>query len=131
MAFILVIDDDPDLLQTLSVGLKKHGHDTCEALNGREAAAMLRHTRVDLVITDILMPERDGLEVIMALRKDNPSLPVIAMSGLPVDMAPYLNVAQKLGARRTLVKPFPLAELVKVVNEVLADTTKPVTAPPA
>jgi CheY-like chemotaxis protein len=128
MALILVIDDDPAMLQMLSAGLKRHGHDTMEALNGREAAAMLRQAIVDLVITDILMPERDGLEVIMGLRQSNPSLPIIAMSGLPLDVAPYLNAARKLGARHALVKPFPISELVRVVNMVLAEAN---AAPPA
>jgi CheY-like chemotaxis protein len=128
MALILVIDDDPAVLKTLSAGLKRNGHDTIEALNGREAAAMLRNATVDLVVTDILMPERDGLEVIMGLLQQNPNLPVIAISGLPIDVAPYLSAAKKLGARRALVKPFHISELVRAIDSVLAEAKAP---PPA
>jgi len=105
--------------QALAAMLEFAGHTTSEAANGKEAAKKLQEQPCDLLITDILMPERDGLETIMGLKAQNKNLPIIAISGMNSDSPLYLNVAKKLGAWRTLPKPFTTTQLLSVVNEVL------------
>ena len=73
--------------------------------------------------TDLLMPEKDGIEIVMELRKAQPDLPIIAMSGQSSRSPLYLGMAKKLGARRTLGKPFSIETLLTTVKEVLADST--------
>ena len=121
MANILIVDDEPMVRQALVEMLEFSGHTVANAENGKEAAKKLQNATFDLLITDILMPERDGLETIMALKAERKSLPVIAVSGLNADSSLYLHMAKKLGARRTLPKPFTLEQLTSLVNEVLAE----------
>ena len=131
-AFILIADDDAQLRQAMTHVLKRHGYVVEAVANGRAALEFLKHTRVSVVITDIFMPDLDGLELINALRKSVPRPHLIAMSGglqaLPPDA---LNIAQALGAERTLCKPFEPAQLVHCVRETLATygTFKPATPP--
>ena len=101
--------------------LRRVGHTVSEAGNGRDALEVVRRGGVDLVITDILMPEHDGIEMLMQLRTDNVDVPVIAMTGIPLDAGLYLDVAHNLGARRTLEKPFKIEALLQAANEVLAE----------
>ena len=119
MAHVLVIDDEPDIRMFVATALQRAGHSCSEAGDGREAARLLRERTFDVVITDILMPERDGLETIMRLKQERNPVPVIAMSGMPADSAMYLRVAQQLGASLALAKPFTVDQLVEAVTEVL------------
>ena len=121
MALILVIDDEDLLRRVLVDALKSAGHQIIEASSGKDAVTLIRTHAPDLVLTDIVMPDRDGLELLTALRKEQPNVPVIAMSGKVVQSGLYLNVAGKLGARAVLAKPFRLDELFETVNRVLAD----------
>ena len=120
MARILIIDDDPQILDMLGQTLEREGYDIVKALNGNEGIKLYRENHVDLIITDIIMPEKDGIETIFELRKDLPDLKIIAISGGGrIEPEEYLFVAQKLGVQRTFAKPVARAELLKAVRELL------------
>lgn len=118
MARILVIDDESDLRTLIEQTLRAAGHDVAAAANGRQGLAMHSASPFAVVITDIFMPEKDGLEVIRDLRRDSPPVQIIAMSGRP-DTANALYLAQRFGAYRVLVKPFAPDELLSVIADTL------------
>jgi DNA-binding response OmpR family regulator len=123
MPNLLLIDDDNDLRHVLARGLRRDGHEVLEAPDGKVALRMLGETPIDLVITDIIMPEMEGIELITRLRKQHPGLPVIAMSaGGRLNPATHLQIAQSFGVRKTLSKPFELSALLAAVNELLPPT---------
>jgi DNA-binding response OmpR family regulator len=112
---ILVIEDNPDLRDYLRLALELQGNETLTARNGREALGYLNGHPVEVVITDLFMPEMDGIETIAALRMQFPRVRVIAMSGRPgVD---YLTVARELGVSHALRKPFEIEELLGVLKD--------------
>ena len=117
MAKILIIDDDPQIRRLVVEILANAGHEIFDVKDGEEGLRLVQTQRPALVITDILMPEIDGLEVIRELRRDTPRIPAIAISG---GDAIYLRMAKRLGATTTLVKPFRPMELLKAVDESLA-----------
>jgi two-component system response regulator (stage 0 sporulation protein F) len=121
MAQILVVDDDDMVRQVIVSALTREGYTVAEAANGREAVEQLKLRPSDLVITDILMPERDGLETIISLSGESRNVPIIAMTGLSSHSALYLEMAQTFGALHILEKPFEMAELVRITREVLAE----------
>jgi CheY-like chemotaxis protein len=120
MARILIIDDDKMVLNMLRQVLEGAQHTVVEASNGAIAMRLWRDHPADLIITDILMPEKDGLEVIRELRRECPTVKVIALSGgsrkIHFDA---LDVAKRFGALSTLEKPFELKELLASVDTVL------------
>ena len=118
MATILVIDDDEGLRLLLRAMLEADGHQVREAENGRRGLEEYRAQPTDLVITDILMPERDGMEVILELTREFLDARVIAMTGASGDQN-FLSVAKLLGARHILQKPFGAQELQSAVNYTL------------
>ena len=127
MSSILVIEDDSDLLLMLRQTLALAGYEVRTATDGKQAAILCEVKPPDLVITDIYMPNKDGLEVIMDLRAKFPKTKIIAISG-QVTNKNMLPVALSLGAARTLAKPFQPQELLKLVEEVLpaaVQTSKP------
>jgi len=117
VARILVIDDEPSVLAAIEQALKPTGH---QVILAAEAAAGLQRHRaepVDLIITDLYMPDQDGIETIVQLRRSDPQVPIIAMSGnAKSDM---LTVAKKLGAVAALEKPFAIDQLLKVAEKAL------------
>jgi DNA-binding response OmpR family regulator len=118
MPRILVIDDDPDIREFLSDVLNAAGHTVFTASDGREGLRRYWELRPDLVITDIFMPENNGLDVILELASTDAS--VIAISGGGhVDNVNYLDDALSFGARCTLTKPFTIGALLRAVNEAL------------
>jgi CheY-like chemotaxis protein len=119
MAHILLVEDDSEVRRALRLNLEGFGHFVVEAGNGYEAMEALRSVRADVIVMDLVMPERDGLETIMELRRHRPELPIVAMSG-GGRIAPGINlsVARRLGATRVFVKPFPVAELDRAVAEL-------------
>lgn len=121
MANILLIEDEELLRRVIVTALNQGGYTVREAKDGRNAMQHWQGDPPDLVITDIFMPESDGLETIMALRRVNVATPIIAISGHPGDSVHYLKVAQSLGAQRVLAKPFSVDELLVAVADVLAD----------
>lgn len=117
---ILVIDDDLDLRQVLVAALESHGYAVAAASNGREGLAALKAQDVDLVITDIVMPEMEGIETIFQIISKNPHQKLIAMSGGGrISAREYLEDANLLGATATLPKPFTLSELLDLVESIL------------
>jgi DNA-binding response OmpR family regulator len=112
---ILVIEDNADLRDYLRLALESQKHEVLTARNGQEALGYLNGHRVDVVLTDLFMPEMDGIEVITALRKQFPGVRIVAMSGRSgVD---YLSVARELGAANTLRKPFEIDELLAALKD--------------
>ena len=120
MACILIIDDDIQILKLLREMLKREGHKVVEAPDGKKGIRLFKENGADLILTDIIMPEKDGLETIMELRKDSPNVKIIAISGGGrIEAEPYLNMAKQFGALRTLRKPFQREELLQAVGELL------------
>ena len=115
---ILVVDDEPSIRSLLSRFLSKSGFTVLESADGRDALEKLRQSKVDLLISDIVMPERDGLEVLRSLRKDFAGLKVIVMSG--AFDGRFLRTAEMLGAHATLQKPLKMNLVLETVREVLA-----------
>ena len=119
MATILVIDDHAPLRALLRTVLERAGHEVMEAPNGRLGLAAYREKPADVVITDILMPEMNGLDLILELTRAFLHVKVIAMSGVH-DTEPALGAAKLLGVRHTLRKPFRMDALLKTVHYELA-----------
>ena len=119
MAKILLIDDDELLRRVLSKSLEHAGHTIIQAADGQQGIDLARATGVELVITDLVMPVREGVETILQLRRERPSLPIIAISGDHSNSKLYLEIAAKIGAKRILPKPFTPSELLKLVDTVL------------
>jgi len=119
MATILVIDDHESLRTLLRIMLEWAGHEVMEAPNGRLGLAVYREKPADLVITDIDMPEMNGLDLILELTRAFLDVKVIAISGAP-DREKTLDAAKLLGVRHTLRKPFSMDALLKAVHDELA-----------
>lgn len=120
MAGVMVVEDDPALRGMLKEALEKRKYVVITAGDGREALAKFRPSVVDLVITDLLMPEEDGLMVIMKIKEMKPSIKMIAISGGgKAGPGSYLLMAKKLGADLVFPKPFLPSELVQKVKELL------------
>lgn len=119
MARILIVDDEVTFRSVVATALTQNGHSIIEAEDGRSALAALKGEAVDLVITDVLMPEQDGLEVIMNVRDANNPIPIIAMTGHPGKADLYLRLAKALGAQRVLEKPFRMETLLGAIRELL------------
>jgi len=113
---VLVIDDNADLCANLRAGLEFEGYEVLTASNGEQGLRQLAQHEVDVVVTDLFMPDKDGIETIVALREKFPNLGIIAMSGRLG--ATYLPVAQEIGAAAVLNKPFPLAELIAALRRL-------------
>jgi DNA-binding response OmpR family regulator len=119
MPRILLIDDDTAVRTTVRVMLERSGFEVVEAGDGKAAQRLL--AGVDLVITDVLMPDMDGVDVMAMVRREGHSVPVIAMSGGgKVDSKSYLEMARALGAFATIAKPFELEHLLTTVRAALA-----------
>jgi DNA-binding response OmpR family regulator len=117
---ILIIDDDPQILDILGQILEREGHQVVAALNGKEGLKLYRENPTDLIITDLIMPDKEGIETIMELRRDFPDVKIIAISGGGHNHADqYLSMALKFGVQRTFAKPVARAELLKAVRELL------------
>ncbi len=120
MVRILVIDDDADMRAMLEQTLNSAGHEVTLAADGREGLEQYRRKPADLVITDIYMPNQEGLETIIELRRHFPEVAIIAMSGRAA-AGPMLSLAQKLGAVEVLHKPFVAEELLAAVAKALGE----------
>lgn len=119
MPRILLIEDDEQLRMMLRQALELSGHDVTEAANGNEGLVAFRQARTDLVVTDIMMPQKDGIETIRELRRDFPETRIIAITGFR-GVYNRLPAAEYLGAKRTLVKPFSVQDFLHTVQDVLS-----------
>jgi CheY-like chemotaxis protein len=120
MARIIVVDDDAGMRGATRRALRASGHAVAAYANGRGAIEHLEKEAVDLLITDIFMPEMEGLETIAKARQLRPDMPILAISGVSFEGSDYLQIAEKFGALATLRKPFRPAELLDVVTRLLA-----------
>jgi len=120
---VLVVDDNDDLRSTVQMLLQADGFDVAVASDGQEALIQHRAKPADVVVTDLFMPDKDGIETILELRRTYPGVKIVAMSGwTSTQGSDYLRVAREIGAAATLTKPFDPAELSRVVR-ALATTT--------
>ena len=121
MARILVIDDDPLIRDMLSQVLEEAGHEVVLAPDGEEGMNLFRSGPADLVITDIVMPEKDGWETVVVLKKEFPAVKIIAVSGgAKIGPFTHLMTAKRLGADLIFAKPLKKHELLKGIEELLA-----------
>jgi two-component system, chemotaxis family, chemotaxis protein CheY len=118
MASILVVDDSDSVREMLVSTLTAAGHAVVSADHGRSAITALRQQPADLLITDIYMPELDGIELMLALRQQSSGTPIIAMSS-KIGAGDMLRSARCLGARQTLIKPFTSEELFRAIDSIL------------
>lgn len=120
MARILIVDDDPDICFMLKLLLERQGHEASTVLSGYMAIECLASDSFDIVLTDIIMPEMDGIELIMKIRLNYPRINVIAISGGGrINAEEYLKMAKLLKVRHTFQKPFKAAELVAAINDLM------------
>ena len=120
MSRILIVDDDPDILQTLRRVLESQGHTVSEALDGKAALRYFAGDPADLVISDIYMPDMDGIEFLIRVREAFPEAKVLAMSGGGhLTKERVLGAASMLGATGVLEKPFTIEDVLEAVKEAL------------
>jgi len=122
MAKILIVEDDDEVRDVLKTLLQDEGHDVSEASDGNEAIEQFLRIPVDLVILDIVLPDKEGLETIIDLRRTHPNVKIMAMSGggrtSPQD---YLDMAKRLGAVEVIAKPFSIDDFLRSVNLALKE----------
>ena len=130
-ARILIVDDEEEMRRAINIMLKHSGHVTALAVDGHDALQQFGQQRFDLVICDIFMPNKEGIATLRELRRLNPAVPVIMMSGgapstsyLGMERADYLEMAKRLGATRTIKKPFKYSQLIRLVRECLATASR-------
>ena len=120
MASILVIDDDEQIRKLFRSVLEREGHEVTVAPDGKQGVLKYRRNPVDLIIMDILMPEQEGLEAIMELKRDFHEVKIIAISGGgQIRAEDYLIIAKNMGAMRTLSKPVERFALLKTIRELI------------
>jgi DNA-binding response OmpR family regulator len=120
MPGVLIVEDDKELREMLKMALLRNDFTVFEADNGKTALAGFKPQLTDIVVTDLIMPEEDGLKVVIKLREMKPSIKIIAISGGgKVGPGSYLNLARALGADATYSKPFSINELVSKIKQLL------------
>jgi CheY-like chemotaxis protein len=121
MPGILIVEDDKELREMLKVSLIRHKYSVYEATDGKDAISHFKASIIDLVVTDLIMPEEDGLKVIMKLRELKPKLKIIAISGGgKAGPGSYLKLAKALGADAVFSKPFSINDLISKIEGLLA-----------
>lgn len=123
MSRILIIDDEQPIRTLLRMLFEREDHEVVEAQNGNDGLRLYRENPADLVITDLIMPEKEGIETIMDLRREFPDAKIIAISGGgDIGVAnDYLPIAKAMGVERIFSKPLGLTEMLDAVREVLGD----------
>ncbi|MDY6971932.1 MAG: response regulator [Thermodesulfobacteriota bacterium] len=120
MKRVLVIDDEAQIRMMLRQMLEREGYDVETASDGGEGIRLFCENPFHLIITDILMPEKEGVETIMELKKKFPDIKIIAISGGGrMGPEPYLRMARSTGAMRTLAKPVDREEMLRAIRELL------------
>ena len=124
MALILIIDDEPQIRSMLKLMLERDGYEVAEAPDGIEGIRVFRQNPAELIITDLIMPNKDGIGLIIDLKKEFPNVKIIAMSGGGLNKPEgYLKGAKKLGAACTLTKPIDRDEMLRAIKEALQSPT--------
>ena len=124
MERILIIDDEQQIRSMLRLMLERDGYEVVEASDGIEGISAYRQKPADLIITDLIMPNKDGIGMIIELQKEFPDVKIIAMSGGGLNKPDgYLKGAKKLGAACTLTKPIDREKLLRAVKNVIKGTT--------
>ncbi len=116
-ARILIVDDDPDVRLVLRRMLEPDGYEVGEAGHGREALEVIGNRPFDLVITDLIMPEQEGIETIQTFHRRYPEVKIIAISG--AYGSDYLRIAKHLGAHEVMQKPLRLEAVLSTVSRLL------------
>ena len=120
MPGILIVEDEKELREMLKISLTRRKYTVFEAENGKEAIMSFRPSITDMIITDLIMPDEDGLKVIMKIREIKPSIKIIAISGGgKAGPGSYLNMAKALGANAIFSKPFSVNDLLSKIEELL------------
>jgi len=117
---ILIIEDDDPYRIMLGSALEAEGYRVTLAENGKVGIKAFQVDPADIVVTDVIMPEQEGIETIMDLKRSHPDLKIIAMSGGAPHSGTYLKICAQLGAEATLAKPFTLDTLNRVIQDTLA-----------
>ncbi|MCC2641614.1 MAG: Signal transduction response regulator, receiver domain [Nitrospira sp.] len=122
MPSVLIVDDEEAIRHLIRETLEQAGYRVHEASDGKEGLTRYRESPADLVIMDILMPDQDGLESILTLRREFPGAKIVAITGGSdmIGILNFLDVARMLGARRTLQKPFEMKQLLDTVHAEIA-----------
>jgi len=120
MPGVLIVEDDKELREMLKMSLLRRSFTVFEAENGKDAITHFKPGITDLVVTDLIMPEEDGLKVVIKLRELKPSIKIIAISGGgKVGPGSYLNLAKALGADAIYSKPFSINDLTLKIEQLL------------
>jgi CheY-like chemotaxis protein len=120
MPRILLVDDDDSFRKMLRLSLVRLGYEVVEVGNGKDAVRLINEQLPDLLITDLVMPEKEGLETIDEVRRKHPKLKIIAMSGGGrVNATDYLKIARAMGADKVLAKPFSIDEMTATLDSLL------------
>jgi len=120
MPGVLLVEDDKELREMLKMSLLRRSFTVLEAENGKDAITHFKPFLTDLVVTDLIMPEEDGLKVIIKLRELKPTIKIIAISGGgKVGPGSYLNLAKALGADAIYSKPFSINDLILKIEQLL------------
>ena len=120
MSHILIMDDDDEVRINLREMLENEGFEVTDAPDGKKGMRLFRERPADLVITDIFMPEQEGLETVKELRDDFPTVKIIVISGGgKLKPESYLKIAGQFGADKTLTKPFKRDDIIRAVGELL------------
>lgn len=122
MGRILVIEDEDQMRKLLRQVLEDAGYEVEEASDGLEGIGLYRENPADLIITDMIMPKKEGMEIILDLKLEFPEVKIIAISGGGrVGPEPYLQVAEGFGAERVFMKPFDIKALLEAVKEIIGE----------
>ena len=119
MPHVLVIDDDDPVREMLRMTLERNGYEVRTAEDGEKGLRLMRQQAPDLVVIDIVMPNKEGLETIPELRRDFPGVKIIGISGAGEGPGSYLATAKHLGASRTFSKPLNIPQFLDAVRELL------------
>lgn len=127
MSRILLIEDDSQIRELLRETLEQEGHDVVACGNGFDGIKHFKQSKVDLVVLDVFLPDKDGFEMLTELKEHHENVNILAISGgFDQGTVNVLNIAERLGARRTLAKPFELKKFLNVVNQLLTAPQSPV-----
>lgn len=119
MQKILVVEDDDFIRGMICTVLKKHGFEVIEAKNGVDGVDKALHEKPNIVLTDMLMPDKEGIETILEIRSASPDIKIIAMSGGgKTKNMNFLDMAKKVGAEKILSKPFKPSALLNAISEI-------------